>query len=60
MNEEDGPTMDKLCNVNIIPNIIIITPMTNKDLPMDFTFISYKRITSFLTGTSGSYLLKGI
>jgi hypothetical protein len=36
INEEDGPTRDLLCNVNVIPRIINMIPTTNNDLPMSF------------------------
>ena len=36
INEEDGPTRDLLCNVNVIPRIINMMPTTNNDLPMSF------------------------
>jgi hypothetical protein len=43
MNEEDGPTMDLLCSVNIIPRIVSITPMiTNDLLARLFRFINYR------------------
>jgi hypothetical protein len=40
INEEDGPTMDLLCNVNTIPKIINMRPKTIRDLPMYFRFKS--------------------
>lgn len=40
INEEDGPRMDLLCNVNSIPKIINMRPKTVRDLPMYFRFIS--------------------
>lgn len=43
MNEEDGPTMDLLCSVNIIPKIINIRPtIINGLLVRLFRFINYK------------------
>jgi hypothetical protein len=43
MNEEDGPTMDLLCSVNIIPRIVSIMPMIINDLlPRLFRFINYR------------------
>lgn len=43
INEEDGPTSDLLCNVNVIPRVISMIPMINNDLPMSF-FRSIKYI----------------
>jgi hypothetical protein len=43
INEEDGPTRDLLCNVNIIPRIISMIPTIYNDLPMSF-FRSMKHI----------------
>jgi len=40
INEDDGPTMALLCNVNTIPKIINMRPKTIKDLPMHIRFIS--------------------
>jgi hypothetical protein len=43
MKEEDGPKMDLLCSINIIPRIIIIKPMITNDLLTDlFIFINYR------------------
>jgi hypothetical protein len=43
INEEDGPTMDLLCSVNIIPRIVNIRPTTINDLLADFfRFINYR------------------
>jgi len=43
MNEEDGPTMDLLCSVNIIPKMVNIIPIEIKGrLPCLFKFINYK------------------
>jgi hypothetical protein len=36
INEEDGPTRDLLCNVNIIPRIINMMPMIYNELPISF------------------------
>ncbi|MFZ0515200.1 MAG: hypothetical protein WAM14_26620 [Candidatus Nitrosopolaris sp.] len=45
INEEDGPTMDLLCNVNIIPRIINMIPTTINDLPMSFfRFLNYRHL----------------
>lgn len=43
INEEDGPTRDLLCNVNIIPRIISMIPTIYNDLPIGF-FRSMKHI----------------
>jgi hypothetical protein len=43
INEEDGPTKDLLCNVNIIPRIIRMIPAIYNDLPISF-FRSMKHI----------------
>ena len=43
INEEDGPTRDLLCNVNIIPRIISMIPTIYNDLPISF-FRSMKHI----------------
>jgi len=43
INEEDGPTRDLLCNVNIIPRIISMIPTIYSDLPISF-FRSMKYI----------------
>ena len=43
INEEDGPTRDLLCNVNIIPRIINKIPTIYNDLPTSF-FGSMKQI----------------
>ncbi len=43
INEEDGPTIDLLCNVNIIPRIISMIPTIYNDLPTSF-FRSMKHI----------------
>jgi hypothetical protein len=43
MNEEDGPMMDLLCSVNIIPRIVSIMPMIINDLLARlFRFINYR------------------
>ena len=36
INDEDGPTTDLLCNVNIIPRIINKIPTIYNDLPTSF------------------------
>jgi hypothetical protein len=42
INEEDGPTMDLLCSVNIIPRIVSTRPTIINDLlACLFTFINY-------------------
>ncbi len=44
MNEEDGPTIDLLCSVNIIPKIVNIRPtIINGLLARLFRFINCKR-----------------
>ena len=43
INEEDGPTRDLLCNVNITPRIISMIPTIYNDLPIIF-FRSMKHI----------------
>jgi hypothetical protein len=43
INEEDGPTKDLLCNVNIIPRIISMIPAIYNDLPIGF-FTSMKHL----------------
>jgi hypothetical protein len=43
INEEDGPTMDLLCSVNIIPRIVNIRPTTINDRLADlFRFINHR------------------
>lgn len=34
INDEVGPTMDLLCNVKIIPDIIDMRPITTNDQPV--------------------------
>lgn len=42
IKEEGGPMMDLLCNVNVIPRMINMTPTINNDLSMSFFgFINY-------------------
>jgi hypothetical protein len=42
--DEDGPTRDLPCNVNVIPRTINIRPTTINDLPMRFfIFINCRR-----------------
>jgi hypothetical protein len=43
INEEDGPTRDLLCNVNIIPRLISMIPTIYNNLPIGF-FKSMKYI----------------
>lgn len=43
INDEDGPKIDLLCNVNIIPRIITIRPTTINDLSMRLLrFMNYR------------------
>jgi len=43
INEEDGPTKDLLCNVNIIPRIINMIPTIYDDLPIFFRSMKHMR-----------------
>jgi hypothetical protein len=36
INDEDGPTRDLLCNVNIMPRTISMIPTIYNDLPISF------------------------
>lgn len=41
MKEEEGPTIDLLCRVKIIPKIIIITPIVIRYFPVFFGILKY-------------------
>ena len=45
INDEDGPTMDLLCNVNVTPRILNIRPTMINGLPMRLIgFINYRHL----------------
>jgi hypothetical protein len=59
INEEDGPTMDLLCSVNIIPRIINTRPTTINDLLARlFRFVNnYRSYTGSRNSIKGMTLL---
>jgi hypothetical protein len=46
INEDEGPTMDLLCRLKIIPDTVMIIPKMIRNVPMPF--ICYYKLSSYI------------